>query len=79
MDRQKGAERQRRMHYAPAMGREELLTEREVAAWLKLSVSSLKRLRLRGEGPPYVRLGPRAVRYSPEAVREWLRQRAEEG
>jgi predicted DNA-binding transcriptional regulator AlpA len=66
------------MHYAQHMGahQEGLMTEKELAAFLGLSLSSVKRLRASGDGPPFVRIG-RAIRYDPEAVREWLRQREE--
>jgi predicted DNA-binding transcriptional regulator AlpA len=58
---------------------EELLTEAEVARWLRVSVSSLKRLRLSGEGPPSINVSKRAIRYKRADVEEWLRQRAQEG
>jgi predicted DNA-binding transcriptional regulator AlpA len=56
---------------------EELLTEGEVARWLRISVSSLKRLRLSGEGPPSINVSKRAIRYRRGDVEEWLRRRAE--
>jgi Helix-turn-helix domain len=41
-----------------------LLTGREAAAILKLSVRTLERHRTAGTGPQFIRLG-RAIRYSP--------------
>lgn len=52
---------------------EVLLTPKEAAAFLKLSLSWLAKSRLRrGAGPPYVKLG-RSVRYSPTALVAWLK------
>jgi len=51
---------------------EVLLTAKEAAASLKLSVSWMAKARQRGEGPPYVKLG-RSVRYSPSALVAWLK------
>ena len=39
-----------------------LFTAKEAAKFLRLSVSWLAKARMRGDGPPYVKLG-RAVRY----------------
>ena len=50
-----------------------LLTPAEVARLLKVSVSWLAKSRMRGDGPPFVKIG-RSVRYS-SAVKEWLRTR----
>ncbi|EQD69664.1 phage transcriptional regulator, AlpA, partial [mine drainage metagenome] len=40
-----------------------LLDEREVAAHLKVSVSTLRNWRVARRGPPFVKVGARAVRY----------------
>jgi excisionase family DNA binding protein len=54
---------------------DELLTARELAAELKVSLRTLERWRARGIGPAYVRLG-RTVRYRRSDVNTWLeRQR----
>ena len=42
-----------------------LLTPKEAVAILKVSLSWLAKARMRGEGPPFVRIG-RCVRYSSE-------------
>lgn len=53
---------------------EKLLTERDVARITSLSVASVRRWRLRQEGPRYLKIGS-AVRYRPEEVAEWLKSR----
>jgi predicted DNA-binding transcriptional regulator AlpA len=52
----------------------ELLTERDVARVTGMSVASVRRWRLRREGPRYLKLGA-AVRYRPEDVAAWLDSR----
>lgn len=49
-----------------------LLTPKEAAKLLKVSVSWLAKARMRGEGPPYVKFG-RSIRYSEAAVLQWLK------
>lgn len=48
-----------------------LMGSREVAAYLKVSESTLSRWRSAGQGPPFLRLGGIA-RYRVEAVDAWL-------
>ncbi len=48
-----------------------LLTPAELARPLNVSVSWLAKARMRGEGPPYVKIG-RAVRYPDSDAREWV-------
>ena len=48
-----------------------LLDSREVAAYLKVSESTLSRWRSAGTGPPFLRLGGIA-RYRIDAVDAWL-------
>jgi predicted DNA-binding transcriptional regulator AlpA len=55
-------------------GRERLLTARDAANLLRLSSSWLAKARMRGDGPPYVKLG-RAVRYSEGALAQWMKSR----
>jgi predicted DNA-binding transcriptional regulator AlpA len=50
---------------------ESLLNETQVSEKIQVSLACLRRWRLRGEGPPYVKVGP-LVRYSPEAITEWI-------
>jgi predicted DNA-binding transcriptional regulator AlpA len=49
-----------------------LLTSREVAQWLAMSESRLSQLRFHGQGPPFIRIGQRGVRYQRSAVENWL-------
>ena len=49
-----------------------LLNEVEAAERLRLSVSHLRNLRVRGGGAPYLKIG-RAVRYEPPALMAWAR------
>lgn len=49
-----------------------LLTPKEAAQRLKLSVSWLAKARMRGDGPPYVLMG-RAVRYSESSLLQWVK------
>jgi predicted DNA-binding transcriptional regulator AlpA len=60
-----------------------LLNAREVARLLSVSVGTLKGWRSAnprsGVGPPFVRLGGHSVRYSPFALRQYLRERTERG
>jgi predicted DNA-binding transcriptional regulator AlpA len=54
--------------------RERLLTAKEAANFLHLSESWLAKGRMRGDGPPYVKLG-RAIRYSEDALVQWMKSR----
>lgn len=47
---------------AKAIGLDRLLTPKEAANFLRVSVSWLAKARMRGDGPPYILLG-RCVRY----------------
>jgi predicted DNA-binding transcriptional regulator AlpA len=51
---------------------ERLLTPKEAANFLRLSLSWLAKGRMRGDGPPYVKLG-RAIRYRESALLLWMR------
>jgi predicted DNA-binding transcriptional regulator AlpA len=51
-----------------------LLREQEAAQISSLSVAFFRNRRLRGDGPPYVRVG-RAVRYEQAALEAWLRSK----
>ncbi len=55
---------------------ERLLTETEVARdWLNVETTLLERHRLEGDGPPFIRVSPRVIRYAPSDVRRWLEHR----
>ena len=49
-----------------------LLTPRGAARVLSVSESWLAKARMRGDGPPYVKVG-RAVRYTQGALLQWLK------
>jgi hypothetical protein len=51
-----------------------LLEPREAGAILKVSLSWLAKARMRGEGPPFIRIG-RCIRYSNVALFRWLKSR----
>ena len=48
-----------------------LLTVKELSEYLGISDETLRKYRMRGNGPKYLKLG-RAVRYKLEDVLEWL-------
>jgi predicted DNA-binding transcriptional regulator AlpA len=54
--------------------RDRLLTPTEAADLLRQSLSWLAKSRVRGDGPPYVKLG-RSVRYSERALVQWWEAR----
>lgn len=45
------------------------------AEYLGLSTSTLAKMRLRGDGPPYMKAGPRVVVYDQEDLDSWLESR----
>ena len=49
-----------------------LLTPKQAARHLNLSVSWLAKRRLAGEGPTYVKLGG-AVRYAETSLQQWMK------
>jgi predicted DNA-binding transcriptional regulator AlpA len=49
-----------------------LLTPKQAARHLNLSVSWLAKRRLAGDGPPYVKLGG-AVRYAEASLQQWMK------
>lgn len=51
-----------------------LLTENDAAKLLRVSVAALRRWRVENRGPEYMKLH-RLVRYSPEAIANWLDSR----
>jgi predicted DNA-binding transcriptional regulator AlpA len=53
---------------------EKLLTEKEMAARLRLSPSWLAKARMRGDGPPYHQFG-RAIRYHEGRAKQWMNSR----
>jgi predicted DNA-binding transcriptional regulator AlpA len=59
----------------PAIPSFVLLTPKETARRLKVSVSWLAKARMRGDGPPYVKLTGRTVRYTDAALIQWMKGR----
>jgi predicted DNA-binding transcriptional regulator AlpA len=51
-----------------------LMTPNEAAAVLKVSLSWLAKARMRGDGPPYIRVG-RSIRYGEAALIQWMKSR----
>ena len=51
-----------------------LLTPKEAAKVLKVSLSWLAKARMRGDGPPYIQFG-RAIRYTKQALMHWMKSR----
>jgi hypothetical protein len=49
-----------------------LLTPKEAAVRLKVSLSWLAKARMRGDGPPYITVG-RSIRYSEASLIQWVR------
>jgi predicted DNA-binding transcriptional regulator AlpA len=48
-----------------------LLTPKEAARILKVSLSWLAKARMRGDGPPFIRLG-RSIRYAEASLLQWM-------
>jgi excisionase family DNA binding protein len=49
-----------------------LLTPKEAARVLKVSLSCLAKKRMNGDGPPYIKVG-RSVRYTESALVQWMK------
>jgi excisionase family DNA binding protein len=54
----------------------QLLTTEDLAELLKVSRHAVYQMRHRSEGPRWIRLDSRSVRYRPEDVEAWLEERA---
>jgi predicted DNA-binding transcriptional regulator AlpA len=55
-----------------------LLKSKELAEIFGFHDTTLRLWRLHGEGPPYFKVGGKAVRYDEARVREWLEDRERE-
>ena len=51
-----------------------LLTPKEASRLLKVSLSWLAKARMRGDGPPFIKIG-RSIRYSEAALIHWMKCR----
>jgi excisionase family DNA binding protein len=49
-----------------------LLTPKEAAHFLRVSLSWLAKARMRGDGPPFIKVG-RSIRYSEAALMQWMK------
>jgi predicted DNA-binding transcriptional regulator AlpA len=52
-----------------------MMRTHQTAAYLGLSQSTLAKMRLRGDGPPYSKAGPRLVLYDKSKVDSWVETR----
>ena len=57
------------------LGRNGWLRAPAAAAFVGLSTSTLAKMRLRGDGPPYSKLTPRIVIYSTTDLDAWISSR----
>lgn len=57
---------------ARELNRERLLTPGDAADALCLSSSWMAKARMRGDGPPFLKIG-RSIRYSESALAQWLK------
>ena len=55
-------------------GIERLLTPNDAANFLRVSLSWLAKARMRGDGPPYIKIG-RSIRYAEAALAQWMKAR----
>jgi predicted DNA-binding transcriptional regulator AlpA len=53
----------------------EILLTREASSYLHASESTLEKWRIRGDGPPFIRIGSRKVGYLRTDLDEWLASR----
>lgn len=49
-----------------------LNTDRQVAAYLKTSVPTMRRWRAEGVGPKWIRIGKSSIRYTRESVLDFI-------
>jgi predicted DNA-binding transcriptional regulator AlpA len=54
---------------------DQLLNEKQLAAWLGISLPSLQRMRSDGTGPPFIQLSQRRIAYKKSSVEGWLQRR----
>jgi predicted DNA-binding transcriptional regulator AlpA len=53
---------------------EPLLTPKEATEVLRVSLSWLAKARMRGDGPPYLKVG-RSIRYTEAGILGWMKSR----
>lgn len=54
---------------------ETILTQDEAAQRLRVMTRTLERMRVRGDGPAFIRIGARRVGYLEGEIERWLAQR----
>lgn len=52
-----------------------LLSEKEAAKLLGFSPRTLQAWRVTGDGPHFIRISPRCIRYRPEDLEAWVNER----
>jgi hypothetical protein len=57
-------------------GDDSLLTTAQAADWLGVSTQFLEIARHKGDGPEFVRLSPKCIRYRPAALRQFAIDRS---
>jgi predicted DNA-binding transcriptional regulator AlpA len=58
----------------PAAPHVALLIPKQAARLLNVSLSWMAKARMRGDGPPYIRIG-RSIRYTEAALIQWMKGR----
>lgn len=51
------------------------LSEHELSALLKVSTRTIQRWRASGDGPPFIRVGAKSIRYELSSCKTWTEQR----
>jgi predicted DNA-binding transcriptional regulator AlpA len=51
---------------------EKLMNDKELAEMLEIGVQTLRNMRARRQGPPYIKIGRRTVRYREADVEKFL-------
>lgn len=51
---------------------EALLTPAQLGARFGMTTGALAQMRYKGNGPKFIKLGGRQIRYSEECIQEWL-------
>ena len=67
-DDEKHADEQKHLEFSA------VLTAKEAATRMKVSLSWLAKARMRGDGPPYIQIG-RSIRYAEAALLQWMKSR----
>lgn len=52
-----------------------LFSSQQAAVYLGITKKALQNMRLRGDGPKYVKFGKNLVMYRREAIEEWIEAR----